>query len=387
MGDPAIREFSLVRGGPMHGLERRLGLLGDDDLPTARTGLALAALAWVPPAIVSLFDERAWTLRYGASYFTDFGAYARCLVAIVFLTLADRATERRVGRLLASFWSSGLVAKGSYAELDRLLEAADRRTESWRAEAVMLAAAYALAGAAVFRALTLNPESWMGSDAHALSPAGLFSLAVSIPLFWFLVLRWFWRFAVWTILLRGVARLPLRLVPTHPDRAGGLGFLTVFPMIFVPLTFCLSVVIAAAELQGVVFGDLSFASLRVVALAWVAIVLVVFVGPLATFTGRLLALRETAILAHGELVARHMRRAEEALRETDRTERILETETISGMADISPGMLAVHGIKLIPVELWSVVPLVLAAVVPMLPVAALEVPLGEIAKRIAGALL
>jgi hypothetical protein len=387
MGDPAIREFSLVRGGPMYRLQGRLGLLGDDGLPTARTGLVLAAVAWVPPAILAVFDERTWSLRYGASYFTDFGAYARYLIAVVFLTVTDRVSERRVSRLLSSFVSSGIVAKGSYPELNRILDAADRRTESWRAEAVMLVLAYGLAAGSVFRTVTLNPESWMSAGGAMISPAGIWNLAVSIPLFFFVVLRWFWRFAVWTMLLRGTARLSLRLVPTHPDRAGGLGFLTLFPIIFVPLTFCLSVVIAAAELQGVVFGDLSFESLRTLALVWVAVVLVVFVGPLTTFTGKLLALREAAIVAHGELVARHMRRAEEALREMDRTERILETETISGMADISPGMLAVHGIKLIPVELWSVIPLLIAAVAPMLPVAALEMPLSEIAKRIASALL
>jgi hypothetical protein len=41
-------------------------------------------------------------------------------------------------------------------------------------------------------------------------------------LFWFLLLRWLWRHAVWGLLLRDLARLELRLVATHPDGAGGL---------------------------------------------------------------------------------------------------------------------------------------------------------------------
>jgi hypothetical protein len=58
---------------------------------------------------------------------------------------------------------------------------------------------------------------------------------VSVPLFQFLLIRWYFRLFIWARFLWQVARLDLSLVPTHPDRVGGLGFLANTVYAFVPL--------------------------------------------------------------------------------------------------------------------------------------------------------
>jgi hypothetical protein len=79
-----------------------------------------------------------------------------------------------------------------------------------------------------------------------LSWAGEASALTSNTLFLCLVLRWFWRFLIWATLLWRASRLRLQLMPLHPDRCGGLGFLTLFPGIFCGLVFALSCLIAAS---------------------------------------------------------------------------------------------------------------------------------------------
>ncbi|MGE8677981.1 MAG: hypothetical protein ACN6PE_05150 [Achromobacter marplatensis] len=49
------------------------------------------------------------------------------------------------------------------------------------------------------------------------------------PLFSVLRLAWVWRLVLASIVLLRIARLPLKLVPSHPDRVGGLGFLGRLP--------------------------------------------------------------------------------------------------------------------------------------------------------------
>lgn len=49
-----------------------------------------------------------------------------------------------------------------------------------------------------------------------------------------LISWWFWR----------VGRLDLSLVPTHPDRAGGIAFVEKLPGAFVLVTFALSAQLA-----------------------------------------------------------------------------------------------------------------------------------------------
>jgi hypothetical protein len=43
---------------------------------------------------------------------------------------------------------------------------------------------------------------------------------------------WLWRLTLLVILLKRIAGLDLALVPTHADRAGGLGFLEKLPTAF-----------------------------------------------------------------------------------------------------------------------------------------------------------
>ena len=64
------------------------------------------------------------------------------------------------------------------------------------------------------------------TDAGKLSYAGWWFVLISAPLFRLLLLRWLWRIVLWAIFISRVTHLHLRLVPTHPDLAAGLGFLT-----------------------------------------------------------------------------------------------------------------------------------------------------------------
>ena len=58
-----------------------------------------------------------------------------------------------------------------------------------------------------------------------LTPPGYWIAFVSIPLFQFLLLRWYLRLFIWSRFLWQASRLNLDLIPTHPDRAGGIAFL------------------------------------------------------------------------------------------------------------------------------------------------------------------
>lgn len=89
-----------------------------------------------------------------------------------------------------------------------------------------------------FDVLTVNASTWYVGGVGAelrLSMAGYWLAYVSLPLYQFLLLRWLFRILVWPRFLWQVSRLNLHLVPTHPDRAGGLGFLAQSAAAFMPL--------------------------------------------------------------------------------------------------------------------------------------------------------
>src|SRR4030095_16817373 len=74
---------------------------------------------------------------------------------------------------------------------------------------------------------------------------GRWFLWVLRPIYVVLLLAWGWRLVLLALFFARVAKLDLDIVPTHPDRAGGLGFVERFALIQSPAVFALSAVFAA----------------------------------------------------------------------------------------------------------------------------------------------
>ena len=95
--------------------------------------------------------------------------------------------------------------------------------------------------------IALETASWYavpdgeGMQSHARRILVLF---VSLPIFQFILVRWYLRFFLWFWFLWRVSRLDLRLVPIHPDRTGGLGFLGRSTNAFAPILFAQGAVLA-----------------------------------------------------------------------------------------------------------------------------------------------
>ena len=102
------------------------------------------------------------------------------------------------------------------------------RNSVW-AEVAIIAFVYIVGVGIVWRTRTLGVASWHGAPVNGLwrpSLAGWWLGLVSLPLFQFLLLRWYFRIFIWARFLWHVSRVELSLVPSHPDKLGGLGFLS-----------------------------------------------------------------------------------------------------------------------------------------------------------------
>jgi hypothetical protein len=244
--------FSLVAGGPFYGVLRRLGLLGADQLTTLRTAAVLALFAWLPPALLAVAQSLVDSGYHGWGYFADLTVPARYLIAIWAMVATERYADSRFKILGRQFRDAGLLSRDSLPRYEAALAIADRRSSSWIAEGIILAVAIVHSGVVMRVVISLSGSSWEGAMVGGqaqLSWAGTLVRYVSNPLFLFLTLRWIWWFLVWGGLLFRISRLPLRLIPAHPDRAAGLGFLAVYPSVFSGFSFALSCVISSAILK------------------------------------------------------------------------------------------------------------------------------------------
>lgn len=389
-GDHADR-FSLVVGGPFHVVLRRLGLTGADQLPTKRAAIYLALLAWLPPALLvvaqSLVDGRS----SGWGFFTDWTVHTRYLVAIWVMIVTERYADGRIVLLTRHFREARLLSDDAVPGFLAALALADRRSSSGLAEGAIVVAALAWSGLTQSYVVELAGSSWEGTMVGgevALSWAGETARFVSNPFFLFLVLRWIWRFLVWTALLFRISRLPLQLTPLHPDRSAGLGFLAIYPSIFSGFVFALSCVIASSFVKDLGLERHGPETVWFALAGWLAMSLVLFLGPLLVFVRPLYATRERALLEYGRLATHHhLAFHRKWIGEARSGEELMGSSDPSSASDLNASVQAVRELRLVPVDRAAVAQLVVAAGVPLLVVVSTQIPLLDLAKWIVGTIL
>lgn len=375
-GDLAL---SLIRGDALLRFQRRIGLAPAEGLGVARRALALALFTWLPVALWAAFEGRALPGAAGEPLLQHFGVQVRCLVAIPLFVLAEGVAHGLTMRLLPHFVHSGLVEPAQRARFLEVLRGVAKlrdRTLPW---VLILGVAIAVQ--------TLGP-----SDNHELVWAegdptptrfgfGAWWFAwVARPVFIALLLGWLWRLILLCVLFRRIARLDLALVPTHPDRAGGLGFLEAVPMLFSPVALGISAVFASRFAHDVLYHGVHVQSLRAQMIALVVISLLLFLAPLLLWFPPLRAAKRRALLDYATLVGEHGRlvRRRWILHETLGDAPLLAAPEIGPVADTITLYESVKKMRTLPIGRSSLLAIGVAAGLPMLPVLAIEIPIREL---------
>ena len=296
----------------------------------------------------------------------------------------------RISLMTGHFREARLLSDDALPRFASELDIADRRSSSAIAEGVILVAALVWSTVVEHYVVELAGSSWEGSmlgGEVVLSWPGEVARFLSNPLFLFLLLRWVWRFLVWTTLLFRISRLPLQLTALHPDRSAGLGFLSIYPSIFSGFVFALSCVIASSFLKELALERESPETVWFALAGWLAIVLVLFLGPLLVFMRPLYAVRERALMEYGRLASHHhLAFHRKWVEEAGTGEELLGSVDPSSVSDLNAGVQTALGMRLVPVDRAAVMQLAVAAGVPLLAVVVAQYPLGELVKWIVGAI-
>ena len=215
--------------------------------------------------------------------------------------------------------------------------------------------------------------------------AGWWYLLISLPVMRFLALRWLWRLLLWAWILWRVSRLELHPRPAHPDRAGGLAFLGGTQAAFGVFVFAFGVQLACLIADAVYFRGADLADFRGQVVAFVVIVVVVLMLPLLVFAPKLLRAREEYILFLSSSAHRGAGDLTRKLRATQGGE--LPSNAVSGLSDFGVLYENARLMRPVPMEIQHVLGLMLAAVLPFLPLIFLVMPAREVLRTLARLLI
>ena len=378
-------ELLLMEGGPGDALMKRLRLIRPElGAASGRTAIILAILTWLPLLAFSLIEGSALG---GARipFLYDLAAHARFLVAVPILILAEIPIGRRLRAVVKHFLNAGLVPAGEQEQFASSLVDTARFHDSRLAEMTLLALAYITTYVALSKTSLQSGSTWFApSPSAGFSPAGYYYAFVALPIFQFLMYRWAYRMVVWTRFLWQVSNLDLLLTPTHPDGAGGLGFLGKGCIPFGIILFALSSVVSAAIASRILFGGATLEQFEFIYAALIVLVLIVFAGPLMVFAPKLFRLKQDGLLRYGTLASQYTQAFDSkwAMSINTAEESLLGTGDIQSLADMGNSYELVRKMRIVPIELSDFIGIALPGVIPALPLAATVMPVGEILKGI-----
>jgi hypothetical protein len=373
-----VEDFSLL-GGPLYRLGCRLGLVrgGTDTVPL---GLVLGAVPWIVLVALALVEG------LGDALFSieAIGSHARLLVAIPLLFVCESFVDPRFTAFVQGIVRSQVVPPAVRPSLAIEIARIARWRDAWLPEALLLLTA-------VLLGWTLGNENLFsylsghtgGSNPGQVGKATLSSQwywMVCMPLFRFLLLRWLWRLTLWSFFLWRLSRLELRLLPAHPDRAGGLGYLELVHSEFSPLVLAISAVQSASLAQDIAAGRMTFdaiySSVVVVLLADSAL----FLGPLLVFSRRLWRCKVNGMSDYGALAERYVREFDKRWvgAGPGSGTPLLGTADIQSLADLNSAVSIVRDMRLVPVSPSLMIDLAVAALLPLLPLVLFKYPLADL---------
>lgn len=364
-----IQDFSLVLGGPLFQLLRKSHLKGDALELLHRRVLAAILLTWLPLLLLTAVGP---SVSSGAriSFFRDIEVHARLLISLPILLGAELLVHSRIRAAVGRFVEYRIVLPEDLGRFGRAIDSAMRIRNSLYVELGLIAVVYTL-GLWLWNGRNVpGMATWyeLPGGRWKLTPAGYWYVFVSIPVFQFILLRWYMRFFIWFRFLWQVNKIELNLIPTHPDRCGGLSFIGKSSYAYGPILFAQGAILAGIVAGRVLYGGETLQSFKLQIAGFVVFFVAATLAPLLMFTPRLARAKRKGLAEYGLLAQRYVEGFDQKwVREGEPSEELLGTGDLQSLADLGNSYQVVREMRAVPFVLQDATRLALATAAPLAP--------------------
>jgi len=346
-----------------------------------RLAMVIVGAAWIPTAFFAAIN--GWPSLSG--FLGDFAAQSRLLFVIPLLIIAEPWMLRQWSQIAAQFVEANLVGKEDIPRFQDAFALFDRRRHYMISQVFIVLTIYALALAMIpyLRNAVLPPWCSGTQVLGRLSLPGACYLLVSLPFLCYLVFRWLWNLALWSVFLHRVSRMRLLLIPAHPDLMGGLSFLEASLRSYRPFGLALGTIVAGGVANKIVHTKQNIATFKSTAVFVAALVVLICAGPLCTFYRALLDAKKRGTFLYGAFAIALGQQFEVKWlgANTQADKETLEAPDFSATIDLFSVVGNVRLIKLVPFGVQSIVPLVAVTLVPALPLALAIIPFDVLLEK------
>jgi len=383
IAESAVRTFSIVVGGPVYDLLHRLHLVRQTLPNVWRRVVALVTMIWLPLLLLSLRDGVAFGHQVRIPFLYDFAMWGRLLIGLPLLLYAELLIDPEIREAVSEFVDARLVPDQELPKFVGVLRTVQQMRDSWIPEVILLVLAF-------FPTFVFHHEWAIGGVtswhtlAKGLSAAGWWYAVFSAPLMRYIAYRWVFRFLLWALLLWKISRLQLTLIPTHPDRAAGLNFLSMTQKHFGILACALGCSVAGRVANTMLFEGAPLSSFKSSLVGFVVLSVILGLLPLALWIPKLKKVRKEGLLEYGRF-------AKTYTESFDRkwvhcvarpSEPMLGTPDLQSLADLGNSFSFIERMRWAPISRKLVQQLAGWTIVPLIPIIILGTPTAELVREV-----
>lgn len=384
----AETDFSVVLGGPLFQLFRKAHLSGHGLELLSYRMIALIAITWLPLLVLAVLQGLALGQKVAVPFLHDIEAQGRFLLFLPLLVYSELLVHQRLRFVASQFLDRRLIPDQERPRFDAAIASTKRLRNSVIAEVAIIAVVYVVGLQVMSRQREAPVVATWYIQGDTLSLAGGWYLYVALPVTQFLLLRWYYRLFIWARFLWQVSRIQLRLVPTHPDHLGGLGFLAGSTAAFAPLALAHGTFVSAWIASRIALHHTALPDFKVLIISVAVWVLLIFLAPFLVFSVQLAEARRQGERDYGPL-AGHYSLAFDAKwvhADTPPQEPLLGSADIQSLADMINSYSVVKNMRTVPITRQAVIQLAASTLAPIAPLVLTMMPLGEAAKLLFGIL-
>ena len=387
-----LQDFSLVLGGPLFQLFRRAHLAGDALELVRQRIVVISLFAWLPLLVLSALEGQLLGGRVAVPFLMDLEVHVRFLVVVPLFLAAELVVHQRMRFVVRNFLDRNLIPENALTRFDAAIASAFRLRNSVLAEVLLIAFVYVVGVLIVWRHYSaLATATWYAVptvEGLELSLSGVWYGYVSLPIYQFLQLRWYFRMFIWIRFLCQVSRIDLSLVPTHPDRVGGLGFLANTVYAFTPLAVAHGAMVAGLIANRIFYLGAALPDFKVEIAVLVVFLLGIVLGPLLVFAPQLAEAKRTGNREYGTLAERYVREfdAKWLRGGAPADEPLVGSGDIQSLADLGNSFEVVRTMQIAPITRDAILRLAAATLAPIVPLLLTMMPLEELVKKLFGIL-
>ena len=381
--------FSLSEGGPAHSLLCKMHVYQN----RKKLLLFFFCITWLPLLILSAIEGTCFTGIH--PFLEDIAMQIRFLLALPMLLLLGSGIDARViavKRYVSETLMSGEEQQRVFARIVR-----DSRKLAWSTttELVLLLIVVAITighGKGGLLVGSTTSGTWMFATIegkNVLSHAGQWAVFFSIPIFQFMVLRGFWRYIVWSIMLFRFSNANMDLQATHPDKAAGLGILMLAQKSFCSFFIAISIVASGELIARLLADPNSFGSIRKDGLGYIILFVVLIFLPLLFFIKKLIMVKEEGLIRLSRTGTNMSHRFERDWVNDLSIENKVEDAVVdpSTMQDYDTVFVSLEEMQMVPFALKDVIVITIMLFLPYLPIIVLHFSVAELLERLLGLLM